>query len=74
MSIYATNTNNLRIVGISQGKANVKVFNILGKQVLDSNFTSTGVSDIALPKLSTGVYVVQLTSEQGSLNKKIILE
>jgi len=32
------------------------------------------VQEIALPKLAKGIYVVQLTTEAGKLNKKIILE
>jgi hypothetical protein len=47
---------------------------MLGKQVLNSDFTSNGVSDIALPKLATGIYIVHLATENGTLNKKITLE
>lgn len=74
VSIYRTDNFNLRIEGLSQGKASMKLFNILGKQVLSYSFTTTGVKDIALPKLATGVYIVQLVTESGKLNKKIILE
>jgi len=74
VSIYATNANNLRIVGIAQGNASVKLYNIVGKAVLSHNFTSNGVSDLTLPKLTRGIYIVQLTTEEGKLNKKIILE
>ena len=52
----------------------MKLFNILGKQVLSSAFTSNGVKDIYLPNLATGVYIVQLETEAGNLNKKIVLE
>ncbi|MFY9242943.1 MAG: BspA family leucine-rich repeat surface protein [Polaribacter sp.] len=74
ISIYKTNNSNLRIVGLSQEKSTVKLFNMLGKQVLTTSFTSNGVHDISLPKLATGVYIVQLENEVGKLNKKIILE
>ena len=74
ISIYATNKTTLRIVGLSQGKSNLKLFNILGKQVLNTSFNSNGVFDVNLPKLTTGVYIVQLESKNGSLNKKIVLE
>ena len=36
--------------------------------------TSGGSIDIKLPNLNTGVYIVQLSSEKGKLNKKIVLE
>ena len=74
ISIYKTSNSNLRIVGLSQEKASVKLFNIFGKQVLNSTFNSIGVQDISLPNLATGIYIVQLETEVGKLNKKITLE
>jgi hypothetical protein len=74
ISIYKTDHTTLRIVGLSQGKTTIKLFNMLGKQLLNSSFTTNGVQDISLPQLSTGIYLIQLESEKGTLNKKIILE
>ncbi|MDG1038308.1 MAG: T9SS type A sorting domain-containing protein, partial [Polaribacter sp.] len=74
VSIYKTNSSTLRIVGLSQEKASVKLFNILGKEVLNTSFTFNGLKDVALPRLAKGVYVVQLTTEAFKVNKKIILE
>jgi hypothetical protein len=66
--------NSLRIVGLQQGKASVKLFNILGKQVLNAAFESNGMKDISLPRLAKGIYIVQLETAEGTLNKKIILD
>ncbi len=74
VSIYKSNATTLRIVGLSQGEARVELFNILGKQVMTSNLNTTGVKEITLPNLATGVYIVQLETENGKLNKKIVLE
>ena len=74
ISIYKTDHTTLRIVGLSQGKTTIKLFNMLGKQLLNSSFTTNGVQDISLPQLSTGIYLIQLESEKGTLNNKIILE
>jgi hypothetical protein len=74
VSVYAINNNTLRVVGIPSGNSSVKLFNILGKQVMQTSFSSTGVQDISLPKLSTGIYLVQLETSSGKLNKKIVLE
>jgi len=74
ISIYKTDHTTLRIVGLSQGKTTIKLFNMFGKQLLNSSFTTNGVQDISLPQLSTGVYLMQLESEKGTLNKKIILD
>jgi hypothetical protein len=74
ISIFKTNASTLRIAGLQQGNATIKLYNILGKQVLNSAFFTSGVKDVALPKLATGVYVVQLQTVTGKLSKKIILE
>jgi hypothetical protein len=66
--------NSLRIVGLQQGKASVKLFNLLGKQVLNAAFEANGMKDISLPRLAKGIYIVQLETTEGTLNKKIILE
>ena len=47
---------------------------MLGKQVMSSSFTTSGAQNISLPQLAKGVYIVQLTTETGKLNKKIVLE
>lgn len=74
VSIYKSNATTLRIVGLSQGKASVKIYNVLGKQVMTSNFNANGVKELNLPNLPKGVYIVQLETETGTLNKKIVLE
>jgi hypothetical protein len=74
VSVYKLNASRLRIAGLSQGKATVKLFNVLGKQMIKTSFDSTGSDEISLSKLATGVYIVQLETENGKLNKKIILE
>ena len=72
--IFTPNSNTLRIAGLQQGNTSIKIFNMLGKQVVNTSFTTTGVSDVDLPNLSTGVYIVQLETASGSINKKITLE
>ncbi|MCL7764949.1 T9SS type A sorting domain-containing protein [Polaribacter sp. Z014] len=74
ISIYKTNNSTLRIAGLQQGNSTIKLFNILGKQMMNKSFDSNGIKNISLPKLSAGVYIVQLETESGKLNKKIILE
>jgi len=73
VSVFKVN-NSLRIVGLQQGKAAVKLFNVLGKQVINVAFESNGTKEISLPRLAKGVYIVQLETAEGKLNKKIILE
>ncbi|WP_172824405.1 T9SS type A sorting domain-containing protein [Polaribacter sp. KT25b] len=74
ISIYTADASTLKIVGLQEGNANVKIFNMLGKQMMNSSFKTNGAKEISLPQLATGVYFVQLTTETGKLNKKIVLE
>ena len=74
LSIYSSNRETLRVVGVQNGTANLQIFNLLGKEVLRSSFEGSGVNDISLPKLALGVYIVNVNMQTGQLNKKIIIE
>ena len=74
VSIYKIDSSNLRITGLQNGSASIKLFNLLGKQVFNYKFESNGPKDISLPSLTKGIYIAQLQTETGKLNKKIILE
>ena len=73
-SIYKSNATTLKLVGLPNGTATIKLFDTLGKQVLNTSFKSVGVKEITVPKLATGVYIVHLETETSSINKKIIFE
>jgi hypothetical protein len=74
ISIYKTSASTLRIAGLSQGEASVSLFNIFGKQVMNTSFKANGSKDISLPKLATGIYFVKVQTIKGEVSKKIILE
>ena len=74
VSIYLSDDNSLRIVGVQQGDTQVHIYSILGKQVVSTSFEGAGVNDILLPNLSMGIYMVQLKTKNGKLNKKIIIQ
>ena len=74
ISVYKSSGNNLRIVGVQSGMANIYLYNTIGKQVLKTSFMGSGVNDIELPELSRGVYIVKLSTLNGVFNKKIIID
>ena len=74
ISIYKTSDSNLRISGLQKGEISVSLFNMLGKQIMKTSLEASITQKIALPKLATGIYIVKLQTENGKLNKKIILE
>lgn len=74
VSIYQSNTTNLKVVGLSNVKTDLSIYSIFGSKVVNTSFLAKGNDNISLPKLATGVYLIQIESEVGKLNRKIILE
>ena len=73
ISIYKSSSNEITINGLTT-EATFKMFSVTGKQVMYTTFKSNSKKEITLPSLAKGVYIVQLTTQAGILNKKIILE
>ncbi|WP_445747687.1 glycosyl hydrolase [Polaribacter sp.] len=74
VSIYKTNNETLKILGLSNGKTNIQLFNIVGKQVLNTYFEVKNYNEITLPKVTAGIYVLKLQHEKGNITKKIVIE
>lgn len=74
VSIYKSSQTNLRITGIDSGTVTMHIYNVLGQSVLKTSFEGTSVNDVTLPNVKAGIYIVDLHSENGKLNKKIIIE
>ena len=74
LSIYTSSKENIRISGVYSGVAKLRMYNILGKQVLNTSFEGNGLNDIALPKnISNGVYIVHLVTDLETVTKKILI-
>ena len=74
VSIYSSSNDNLRIVGIQDGTATVQLYNILGREVFKTSFAGSGINDIKVNAIPIGIYIVKLTTENGTLNRKIIIQ
>ena len=75
LSIYKTSNTNLKIVGLNTDSASkVNFYSLSGKKVVSKSFTAQNVYDLTLPKLSTGVYLVNVISDSKKQTKKIIIE
>ena len=75
-NMYKTSNTNLRISGLQQnGNAVVKIYTLIGEEVLSHSFKVIGLNDIKLPdNLASGVYLVQLATGGGRQIKKLIIE
>ena len=74
ISIYTSSNDNLRIAGVQNGTATVRLYNILGKEMLKTSFEGNGVNNIKVNDIPIGIYIVKLTTENGTLNRKIIIQ
>ena len=74
ISLYMINSNTLRVVGAQSEVAQIKVHSMLGKQVYETSFQGNGMNDVDLPKVAKGLYLIQLETARGVLNKKIFIE
>jgi len=74
INIYKTSESNLRITGLDKGAVSLKMYNLLGQTLLEKTFIGQSVNNVSLPNLRRGLYIIQLNTEQGKINKKIILE
>jgi hypothetical protein len=72
LNIYNTPENIVNIAGL-YGSANVRIYSIEGKEILKTLINSSGLSTIQLPRLSKGVYIVNLDNKTTQLSKKIII-
>ena len=50
------------------------MFDLMGKRVLKTPFSGARVNNINLPNLNKGVYIVNVVSEMGITNKKLIIQ
>lgn len=74
VSIYKTNNTNLRIAGVHKGNVSLSMFSLLGKKIMTTSFNAKSVNDVKIPNLSTGIYIVQLKTDKGTMSKKIVME
>ena len=73
VSMYVVDSN-LTISGVHTANASVRVYDLVGKEVVNTSFEGTGLNKIELTILTTGVYVVQLEMQTEAVNKKIIIK
>lgn len=77
INIYKTNNTTLRITGLDDHNhmSSIRLYDIMGKQVMNKKFQPKSIQDISLPaSLRTGVYIVKLIYDGNAMTKKIIIE
>ena len=75
LDCYSTN-NVLSIVNSVQGQnMNVQILDLNGKQVFaETVYSNIGITNINLPVVAQGVYVVRMVSNTSNLTKKVLIK
>ena len=74
INIYLKNNKTLRVDGLSSEKTTITIYNILGKEVINTTFSTLSSSkDIPLSNLGHGFYLLKLKNTYGNVEKKIVL-
>ncbi|WP_299135725.1 lamin tail domain-containing protein [uncultured Tenacibaculum sp.] len=71
VSTYQSSKNEITITGLQSDKASLSLYTILGKKIIEKKFKSNGKIIIGIPKITSGIYLIKITSKNGSINKKI---
>lgn len=75
VSIYSNEDNSiLNIAGLDDGKTRLNLFDLTGKLIMETAFNSNRFNTVSFPELNSGIYIVKLESENGILNKKILID
>jgi len=75
INLYLTNNNILKVDGNLEGENQLKVYNMLGKEVYKNTFQTKTTNNFNLSSLAKGIYIVDLSNSlYKNLNKKILIK
>ncbi|QTD37155.1 T9SS type A sorting domain-containing protein [Polaribacter batillariae] len=74
VNIFKKNNRTISINGLVDSKILFLLYSIDGKKITSKIFSSNGKSEITIPKLSSGVYLLKVKSASKEIFQKIILE
>jgi endonuclease I/chitodextrinase len=72
--VYTNNDKELHLVGLPNEKVDVTIYDISGREVLTTSYDNGGNETIDIAVLSQGMFIVNLQSLSGRLNKKVLIK
>lgn len=72
INMYLYQQNYLKVHGVTDPNARVKIYTILGKEVFNTSFRGSSINEISLPKMKDGLYIIHLLMKEGRVIKKVI--
>ena len=75
INMYISSNRTLKITGINDSFAKLTLFNMVGKKIINENFTPNSMIALPLPdSVKAGFYIVKLETKKGILKKKIHIQ
>lgn len=74
VQIYLRNNNILAVKGLSLNKNDLHIYDLHGKRVFNTKLLKQNNSEIQIPQLSKGVYLVKIKNKLGMTDKKIVIK
>lgn len=74
VNIFTTDQKTLKVTGVQDGQATIRMYNILASEVLTRTIQTTGNDEINVSKLKTGIYIVRLETTDGTMNTTVVVE
>ncbi|CAM1372260.1 T9SS type A sorting domain-containing protein [Tenacibaculum xiamenense] len=74
VSVYKSSNSTITIAGLKTEKATLALYSVVGKKIMTTKFDSNGTTNVTIPDLPTGIYLVEVRSDLGKVSKKIIIE
>lgn len=69
---FAYVSNGSIVIEKIEGNANIRIFDIMGRHIIGTN--ATGNANIPVETMSTGMYIIQMSDDNGVKVQKIIIE
>ncbi|CAL2089387.1 T9SS type A sorting domain-containing protein [Tenacibaculum sp. 190524A05c] len=73
VNIFKSGKKEITVSGLT-ANATAKVYSILGEEITTSKANANSVNRINLSNVSTGIYIVKLATDFGTITKKVIVE
>ncbi|SEC85128.1 Por secretion system C-terminal sorting domain-containing protein [Tenacibaculum sp. MAR_2009_124] len=74
VSVYKSSNSTITVAGLQTEKGSLVLYSVVGKKIMNTKFSSNGTTNVSIPNLPTGIYLVEVGSDLGKVSKKIIIE
>lgn len=71
---YKAEYSTLNIIGLKEGQYTATIYDISGKKIMETNFTSNQNNELLIPSLTEKLYLLRISDGTNSTTKKMLLK